>query len=77
MSDPFKLSDLDSPLYEHSQIITVQELYSTYLTLAQYYEQARWWQWKLKYDIVMSARVIHDMLEWLDKGKPLNSGEKI
>lgn len=70
MADDFRISDLGKPVYEHSQVITLQELVATYNVILEVYQHLRWWQWiqKGKFQAILGA--VHEMILWLQSGKP-------
>jgi len=74
----FHPNDLTNPLYEYSQVITIHELRSIYLGLVEQYKDSKWWEIRQQYRILLAGRVIHELLSWLNEGKPKlkNTGEK-
>lgn len=70
MSDDFKISDLNNPLYEHSQVVTVYDLQIIYRGLAAQYHLSKWYQFKLRHDLAVAGHAIYEMLAWLHDGKP-------
>lgn len=66
----FHPDDLTNPLYEHSQVITTQDLQTIYCGLALQYKASKWWELRQKYNIIVSASAIHELILWLNEGKP-------
>lgn len=70
MENKFNPEDLRNPLYEYSQVITVNDLYDIYSGLAVQYDSAKWWEFKKKKDVVVAAYTIKELLTWIQQGKP-------
>lgn len=69
MSDEFKLSDLNNPLYEHSQVITQDELIGVYITIDFVLNSLKWWHLKKKYDLRLARQIVEEMIHWIQDGK--------
>lgn len=72
--DEFKLSDLNNPLYEHSQVVTVHDLQTIYRGLAVQYDATKWWEFKRRYAIAVAGGTVYEILGWLHDGKPTMIG---
>ncbi|KKM91736.1 hypothetical protein LCGC14_1225550 [marine sediment metagenome] len=70
MSSKFHPDDLKNPLYEHSQIITIHELVAVYYGIDAQYRRTHWWQFKLRYGLKVSERILYTLVVWLQQGKP-------
>lgn len=67
--DDFKLSDLDQPLYEHSQVITAWELKAFAQELYYLRMQAPWWNPVYKWSVDIAMGTVMGLLQWIVNGK--------
>ena len=74
MADKFHVNDLKNPLYEHSQVLTMPELVLIYKSLTDQYYKTKWWQFRLRYGLVIIRQVLYAIIVWLREGKPTSYG---
>ena len=74
MADKFHINDLENPLYEYSQVLTMPELVLIYKSLADQYYKTKWWQFRLRYGLVIIRHVLYAIIVWLQEGKPTSYG---
>lgn len=70
----FHPDDLNNPLYEHSQVVTVFDLQVIYRGLTAQYQLTRWWQLRQRYNLSIAGHVVYELLTWLHDGKPTLKG---
>lgn len=68
--DDFNLADLGKPLYEHSQVLTMDELEGTRVYLYAYSDSLKWYSFITKFKVRIVIEAIEDAIVWLRKGKP-------
>ena len=74
MGDKFHPDDLNNPLYEHSQVVTVYDLQVIYRGLAAQYHFSKWWQFRNRFTLAVAGHTIYELLSWLHDGKPALKG---
>lgn len=70
MHDKFHLDDFENPSYEYSQVITFHDLMTIYEGLVVQHKNTRWYQFHLRYGLMIARYIIYEILEWLREGKP-------
>lgn len=70
----FHPDDLNNPLYEHSQVVTVYDLQAIYRGLAAQYNASKWWEFRHKYNLIVAGHAVYELLTWLQDGKPALKG---
>ena len=66
----FHPDDLINPLYEHSQVITADDLHIIYQGLVTQYKESKWWEFSHRHDVAIAGHTIYELLLWLHDGKP-------
>lgn len=69
MSDDFKLSDLNHPLYEYSQVVTILELDALIQSLYIERLMVPWWNVIRKWAIDVAIGTMVGLLQWVLDGK--------
>jgi hypothetical protein len=63
-------SNLGEPVYKRDQIITAKDLKDIMYGFSVQYEQTRWWQFRLRRDLLNAVFAIRAVENWLASGKP-------
>lgn len=70
----FHPDDLKNPLYEHSQVVTIRELYAVQTSIAHLLNETRWWNIRRRLLLLGADSVITELMYWLHIGKPAYNG---
>lgn len=65
----FKIDDLGKPLYEWSQVITINELLVAYKDVRDHHNSLPWWQFIRAYNDRVALFVLYELIAFLSKGK--------
>jgi hypothetical protein len=69
MDDKFRLSDIGRPLYEHSQVITEEELVAFEMALTQQYRDYPRYRFIMRWGTGVAIGVVLGLRMWLLEGK--------
>jgi len=69
MNNKFHPDDLKNPLYEYSQVITLQDLKFIFQGLQVQYQSTRWWEVRRRYHLHIACQAVAELLSWLYDGK--------